>query len=377
MPSYINPFDFGGPLPPQDMIDRDAEARDILAELEGGHWIRLVGPRRYGKTTLLQRVLADAEREDYATALVDLEDVGTIGGIVVRIERAYATSLKGRVRRFVQNLFSSWGLGLSLGAGGFSVRLQANPQIDAEGALLRVLEVPAEVHRRTGHRSLIVFDEVQDLLRVDRADGILRSVIQHHRDAAAYAFAGSAPGMMEQLFSTPGRPLLEQALPLVLGPLNPGDVSRYVIERFERTDREIAEALDPLVEFTRGHPQRAMLLAHHVWRGTQIGASADEAVWNTALEDVLAGSVELLRATWRALPVNEQKLALALAQHPRRLRDANVLRQVGLKPGSVKRALDGLLARGDVIAAPDDLPRLTDPLLELWLQRLGDGSGPR
>jgi hypothetical protein len=87
--------------------------------------------------------------------------------------------------------------------------------------------------------------------------------------------------------------------------------------------------------------------------------------------------VELLRATWRALPVNEQKLALALAQHPRRLRDANVLRQVGLKPGSVKRALDGLLARGDVIAAPDDLPRLTDPLLELWLQRLGDGSGPR
>ena len=65
----INPFRFSGPLAPEDMIDRDPEADELLALAEGGHSFRLVGPRRYGKTTLLRRVLEAAEQEKIATVL--------------------------------------------------------------------------------------------------------------------------------------------------------------------------------------------------------------------------------------------------------------------------------------------------------------------
>ena len=362
-----NPFLFRGPLEPTQMIDRDSEADAILADLSGGHWIRLVGPRRYGKTTLLKRVLADAEREGSATALVDLEDVGTLGDIVVRIERAYNKSLKGKLRRLVEDLFASWGLGVSLGAGGFSLHLQSNPSAKTEGVLVRILELPAELHRRTGKHSIIVFDEVQDLLRVERADGILRSVIQHQGDVAAYAFAGSAPGLVEQLFSQPRRPLLEQAVPMQLDPLDPGDVAAYVRQRFEQTGRDAGEALAPLVEFSRGHPQRSMLLAHHLWRRTPAGGEAEAGTWVAARDDALADSQEFLRATWRGLPVNEQKMALALARRPPALHHQATLDAVGLKKGSVMRAVEGLLARGDAIPAQGGVPRLTDPLVEHWL----------
>ena len=73
MPSTpdLNPFRFSGPLAPEDMIDRDPEADDLLALAQGGHSFRLVGPRRYGKTTLLRRVLA-VEEQGMATVLVDL-----------------------------------------------------------------------------------------------------------------------------------------------------------------------------------------------------------------------------------------------------------------------------------------------------------------
>jgi len=66
------------------MIDRRSEASALLALAEGGHSMRLLGPRRYGKTTLLAKVLADADDAGMATALVDLEDVLSLSGIVVR-----------------------------------------------------------------------------------------------------------------------------------------------------------------------------------------------------------------------------------------------------------------------------------------------------
>ncbi len=205
-------------------------------------------------------------RAGWTTALVDLEGVLSLSSIVVRIERAYDRSLKGSMRRTVDALFRSWKIGLSLGAGGFTASLQSNPRIDVESVLLRLLDLPAKVHERTGSRSFVAFDEFQDLLRVDGADGMLRSVIQHQSAVASYAFAGSAPTLMERLFEDPSRPLLEHAVPVELAPASRTTRRpRTSRRRFRSTGRDIGNALDPLLAFARGHPQRTMLVAHHLW----------------------------------------------------------------------------------------------------------------
>jgi hypothetical protein len=308
----LNPFRFSGPLAPEEMIDRDREAEDLLALAEGRHSFRLVGPRRYGKTTLLRRVLEAAAERDMATVLVDLQDVLSLAEIVVRIERGYAR-LKGPIRRRVETLFRTWNIGLSLGGGGFTATLQRNPNVDAESVLLRLLELPMALLSREGTTSLIVFDEIQDVLAVAGADGKIRSVIQHQIEAATYGFAGSAPGVMEQLFADPKRPLLEGAVPKDLAPLPLDDVADYVTDRFERTNRDIGAALTPLLEFTRGHPQRSMRLAHYVWEHTTRGDVADESTWIEALEQASRDTAPLMRAIWNQLSLNERRVARALA----------------------------------------------------------------
>src|ERR1700684_2029418 len=151
----LNPFRFSGPLAPEEMIDRDPEADDLLALAEGGHSFRLVGPRRYGKTTLLRRVLEAAEQEKIATVLVDLQDVLSIGEIVVRIERGY-DRLRGPFRRTVGQFFRSWNIGRALGGGVLTAPFQRNPSLDAESVLLRLLELPMALFERDGTTSLIV-----------------------------------------------------------------------------------------------------------------------------------------------------------------------------------------------------------------------------
>jgi predicted protein tyrosine phosphatase len=370
MPSRdLNPFRFSGPLPPEEMIDRDPEAEDLLALAEGGHSFRLVGPRRYGKTTLLRRVLEAAEREGMATVLVDLQDVLSISEIVVRIERGYER-LKGPVRKSVENLLRSWNIGLSLGGGGFTATLQRNPNVDPESVLLRLLELPAALFDRHGTTSLIVFDEIQDVLSVSGADGKIRSVIQHQSDAATYAFAGSAPGVMHELFADPKRPLLDQAVPKSLVPLPLDDVAKYVGDRFKRTGRDAGPALAPLLEFTRGHPQRSMMLAHYLWQGTARGEAADEGTWLAALDQANGDAAQLMRAIWRALTVNERRVARALAVASTPLYSEATAAAVGIKRSSIGSALEGLVANADVIYEGDK-PRLTDPMFEYWLQSRG------
>ena len=365
-----NPFRIAGELVPEEMIDREAEASRLRALAEGGHASRLVAPRRYGKTSLLRRVLVEAADAGWATALVDLEGVLSLSSMVVRMERAYDRSLKGPVRRTVDALFRSWKVGLSLGAGGFTASIQSNPRIDVETVFLRLLDLPAKVHERTGSRSLVAFDEFQDLLRVDGADGMLRSVIQHQAGVASYVFAGSAPTLMERLFEDPSRPLLEHAVPVELGPL-PDDISATVLEqRFHATGREVGNALDPLIVFARGHPQRLMLIAHHLWELVPTGSSADEAAFVDAREQALALAEPALRARWESLSVNEQRVSVALAASARTLYADETLRFLGLRRGSVGRALSGLIGKAEA-RMTEAGPELTDPLLEHWLAERG------
>jgi uncharacterized protein len=366
----VNPFRFSGPLPPEDMIDRDPEAEELLALAVGNHSFRLVGPRRYGKTTLLRRVLEAAERDGMATVLVDLQDVLSTAEIVVRIERGYQDRLKGTIRKHVDNLLKAWNIGISLAGGGFTASLQRNPNIDSESVLLRVLELPAELFKREGIISFIVFDEIQDVLAVAGADGKIRSVIQHHTDAATYAFAGSAPGVMEQLFADPKRPLLDQAVPKDLAPLPLDEVASYIENRFKRSDRGPGTAVELLTEFARGHPQRSMMLAHYLWDETSRGATANEAAWLNALERGLRDAAKVMRAVWQGLPTNERRVARALAVASTPLHSQETASAVGIKRSSIGKALEGLHDNADVIEE-DGRSRLTDPMFELWLQRRG------
>lgn len=366
----LNPFTISGELRSGEMIDREEEAARLLALAEGGHWVRLQAPRRYGKTTLLRRTLDDAARAGMATALVDFEGVVSMGSVVVRIERAYARGLRGRTRRAVESFLRSWDLGVSLSGPGFAASLRANPRIDTEVVLLRLLEVPARIAERDGTRTVVAFDEFQDLLKVEGADGVLRSVIQHQGREASYVFSGSAPSLMRRLFDDPSRPLLEQAIPLELGPLPLDATAAAIEERFGRTGRDAGDALTPLVSFARGHPQRTMLLAHHLWELTPRGGVADEPAWVEAADRAVRAAQPALRARWEGLPLNEQRVALALATAPGSVYEEAAYATVGLKRGSIRAALDGLEGRGEVMRGPGGV-QLVDPLLERWLAERG------
>jgi hypothetical protein len=112
-----------------------------------------------------------------------------------RIERAYRENLHGSPRawaigaiRTLKPTFSPPGTGL-----------EVSPDVDQEAArrLYSLLDLPIRLFKREAKRTLVVFDEFQEVLDVKQGlDGIIRSRIELHHDEASYVFAGSHPGMM-------------------------------------------------------------------------------------------------------------------------------------------------------------------------------------
>ena len=196
MSADSNPFIYSHPVAPEDLIDRDDEVERLLAAAVGGHFVRLYAPRKYGKTSLLRRVLRDAERQEgMVPILVDLYGVLSLADVTVRFERAYARQLKGKMRARIEEFLQSTGLGLSLGAFGVSARLQLDPRSDPLPALHALLDLPLRLEESGGFRALIVLDEFQDVTKVKEMDAVLRSHIQFQGELEKLSLTDSLTGL--------------------------------------------------------------------------------------------------------------------------------------------------------------------------------------
>jgi hypothetical protein len=368
----VNPFVYSHPVAPDEIIDREEETRQLLQAAVGGHYVRVYAPRKYGKTTLLRHALARGEREEgLIPVLVDLYGVLSLADVAVRIERAYAKQLKGKLRARIDELLQATGLGLSLGAFGLSAKLQIDPRADPLPALHALLDLPLRLEEGGGYRGWIVLDEFQDVSKVKGLDALLRSHIQFHGEVASYVFSGSEPAMMKELFERRERPLYGQATAFRLGRLRDDDVGENIVRRFRESERRVGEALNPLLQASQGHPQRAMLLAHRLWEEVPRGGAATLADWKAAHEKASAELAPEFDAHWRRFGTNEQKALRAVIAGSGSPYQTRTLERLGLSKGSTRDAIRSLVGTAEVELV-EGKHVIVDPLFAEWISTLRD-----
>lgn len=241
-----------------------------------------------------------------------------------------------------------------------------------EPSLLERLALPKRLHDSRGVRSLIVFDEFQDLLAADdRLDAVVRSEIERHGSAASYVFAGSHLGMMRKLFTDKRRAFYGQAGSVELSPLDPEDIAAFVEARFTAAGKSAGSALGQLLDLARGHPQRTMLLAHWLWEATPEGEAADEQTWARTVDLVMQREIDdELRTAWGALSGTQKRIALLIADDTTPLYGSEAGNRYGLgRGGAVGSALSKMVDSGDVVEDTSTVSRhrMVDPLFAYWL----------
>ena len=365
LPLTRNPFIYARALAPDEAMTRP-EAVQLLDRAAGGHNVVLYAPRRFGKTTLLNEVLVQATERDMPGVRVDLTDVLSAADVAARLEQAFR-SMPGALRRLVAKELGSVSITTPVGGVSISRRTAITDPLPAIHALL---EIPAQIAEKHGHRVVVVLDEIQALMKLGGLDGVFRSHIQHHRNVS-YLFSGSEPSLLRALFEDQARPLYGQAERRRLGRLAFDAAHDFISRRFSQTGKDAGEAVAETVYVTGGHPQRLMLLANLLWERTQPDAPAAIADVRASYDAALRMVDPELRFLWEALTANEQRVLAALAAglSPYQ-QEAKLL--VGLaNRSSAARAVEGLEARAIIERTDDDVLQIIDPFLNTWVRRRG------
>jgi hypothetical protein len=104
MEAMRNPFRFGGEIGARDLVDRETETSQVENTIRNGEKLFLIGPRRFGKSSILR---ASAERLIASGAIVlrvDADPVSDISMLVEEIVALSAARLKGKVHQVIDQI---------------------------------------------------------------------------------------------------------------------------------------------------------------------------------------------------------------------------------------------------------------------------------
>ena len=350
------PFPHQGPLAPDMVQGRDALVADLVERVTGRRVTALLGPRRFGKTSVLGKVGAVVESAGTSVVWLDLYETRSAADLVVRLDHAL-TSASGRARSRLAAIAASAQINLGV----FKVEFARPPaqRPDADGVLHVLLDVLVEAAAESP--TLLVIDEFTGINGVPGAAGLLRTKLQHHVREIGVLFAGSEPTAMATMFADRAQPFYAQADIVEIGPFSPADLIAIVDDGFARTGRDAGRLAGLVHQVTGGHPYRAMQLADAAWVRTPPGGRGDEA-WPGALASVRAVTAPGHEVLFRTFTPAEQVVLRARAVG--RPLFGGTLDLYGTSAGAVTGAHDRLIADG---ALDRDLT-IVDPLLADWLR---------
>jgi energy-coupling factor transporter ATP-binding protein EcfA2 len=385
-----NPFEFGQAVHADSIVDRDEELRRLQDAVRNGERLFLIGPRRFGKTSLLNVVQHQLERDGVVVLKYDVEKfestellarallAGAIRALAGPAEK-FGAVVNRQLKRFFGALKPAVSYDVMAHSISVSFGIARNPK-DSDLALLTDVLDGINAMARAGDKTVaVVLDEFQQLVAAGgiAAERQIRAAVQTHRHVS-YIFAGSKTRLLTDMTSHHARPFYRMGSSLFLGPVPRATFIPFIREGFERHGFKVAAgAVERILELVEDVPYSVQRLAHRCWdllcaggpgaQGALTSAFVERALERIALEEDPAYT-----QLWMSLTAVQKKaLKAVISSGGRLLLSKAVTVEHSLSAASMQKALQALNDRGIIReeqSAGAVRLRLDDPLLATWLK---------
>ena len=341
-------------------INRKEELKQIPLGISLGQSFILIAPRRYGKTTLIKKIIQN--NLDKTVIYVDVMRYSyNISALTEAIIDGCLSNL-GITSKF-KNWLSNINLKLDIKIKIQELELEAiidkiNKK-DDYSAFSEALDLPEKIAKKYDKKWLVVYDEIGELQYLNmQTIKIMRSVIQHHKHVS-YLFAGSQETIMNNIFISSKGAFYRFGIIYELKELCIIDVIKFFQKNLINVNQEV---IDYIVEKFNGHPYYTTNLFYRITLITQ--EYPDKKIGlhelKTILQELLASETHYLQDQIQKLAQGKNNLSVLKAT-------ANCDPYDTIIPKQTIYVVLKNLIRDGYIRKIQNKYQLTDPLLNLYL----------
>lgn len=374
-----NPFLFGKSVEGDFFTDRVEDTKRLEANLSHGINTFLVSPRRWGKTSLVKKVIANNQRDDIRYVLVDMFYCKSESAFyhlfandMIRQTSSKFDEWVDNAKRFLSNITPKFSFG-SDPMNDFSISFEWNSD---DGTDLEILRLPEKIAEKKGIRVVVCFDEFQQLGLFEDPLNFqkkLRSVWQHQQNVT-YCMFGSKMHMMTSLFSDSSRPLYKFGDVMFLKKIPTGEWVSFITRQFERTGKSIMEEqARRICAITDNLSSYVQQLAWIIWYKANPAVTDD--MIEEAVSDLLEQNKIFFQRDIESVTELQLNFLMALADGVEKgLTKKDVIKKYSLQSSANVQGVKKALIAREFIDNDGDKVFISDPIFKLWIKRTILGS---
>ena len=368
------PFIFGVATSGENFTDRERETERLLMNFKHGVNTVLISPRRWGKTSLVQKVCQLARSEKLKIVYLDI--------FSCRSDRDFYDAFASAVLKQTSSKLDEWlehakmflsriSPKISFGTdpmNDFSLSLDVNPQDDD---IDEILQLPERIAREKGINIVVCIDEFQQIAEFNDSKTFqkrLRTVWQLQK-SVSYCLFGSKKHLMNELFEKRSLPFYKFGDAIYLQKIGTQNWVDYICRRFESTGKyisnELAERISTQVE---NHSSYVQQLAWLVWVHTDKTATNQD--FELAYQDMLDQNTPLFEKQTESLTTNQLNFLRAVIESPdSELSSQEILQKYQLGSSANVVVIKKALLKKELIEIEKRKVMIPDPVLKEWLKK--------
>ena len=355
----MNPFKFGSVVSDVFFTNREVECERLAQLIASSNHVIMIAPRRFGKTSLVNKVVAETDRP---VMWLDLQLLTNTADFASQLLKQLFKNYPFEKLKFMIRHFRIIPI-LSVDPYTNNVEIGFQPHVDSFVYLEDVLNLIEKLGEEK-NRPIVVFDEFQDLLGLDLSlDKRLRAVIQFHKNIN-YVFLGSSESLMSQIFENKKSPFYHFGQLLTLNKISYNDFHVFLKKRFAAITDKPAEIADKILHFSQCHPHYTQQLAFHVWLALTHEIYSENIVDETVKEIILLHDNDFERL-WSTFNNTDKKVLIELAFEQTNLLSAPVLFKNTSASSTLFSAMKRLAHKGILIKTGKY--EIDDPFFRNWI----------
>ena len=368
------PFIFGVATSGENFTDREAETKRLLTNFRHGVNTILISPRRWGKTSLVQKVCRLAQSDKLRVVYMD--------AFSCRSERDFCDAFASAVLKQTSTKAEEWlesvklflsrvSPKISLGPDpmtNFSISLEMNPKREEVD---EILQLPEKIARKRGWRIVVCVDEFQQIAEFTDSKAFqkkLRSVWQL-QESVSYCLFGSKKHLMNELFEKKSLPFYKFGDAIYLQKIGTADWVDYIRSRFEATGKRVSRELaEKICQRADNHSSYVQQLAWLVWTHTEDEATEQD--FDNAWRDIVDQNTPLFEKQTESLTTYQMNFLRAVVDGVSdEFTTQEVLRKYQLGTSANVSAVKRALEKKELIEVEKRQVVIPNPILKEWLKR--------